>query len=115
MKIEFDGNKVKIRVNRSRDIGMSALGEQALKDANFFCKQDSGALIDNSKTESQLIPDASGTIRLIWNTPYAKRQYYTGQPSPDKNANASMMWAHKGEEANKETHLAILQKAAREG
>ena len=110
MKLEFDGNRVKMRVNAARDIGMAALGEQALKDANYFCKEDSGVLIDSSRIEKE--PDG---VDLTWNTPYSKRQYYTGQPSPDKNPNASMMWAHKGEAANKDVHLAILQKAAREG
>lgn len=110
MKFEANNAAIKARINAARDIGMAALGEQALKDANFFCKEDSGVLIDSSRIEK-----SGDGISLAWDTPYAKRQYYTGQPSPDKNPNASMMWAHKGEEANKDVHLAILQKAAREG
>lgn len=110
MKIHVDNSKIKNRVDAARNIGMAALGEQALKDANYFCKEDSGVLIDSSRIEKD--PDG---VALTWNTPYVKRQYYTGQPSPDKNANASKMWAHKGEEANKDAHLAILKKASREG
>ena len=32
----------------------------------------------------------------IWDTPYAKRRYYTGTPSKDKNQNASLQWVKKG-------------------
>ena len=116
MKFEASNAAIKARVNAARDIGMVALGEQALKDANFFCKEYSGALLDGSAIyEGSRTEKILDGIALTWNTPYAKRQYYTGQPSPDVNPNASKMWAHTGEEANKDTHLAILQKAAREG
>lgn len=110
MRFEVDNAKIKAGANHARDIGMAALGEQALKDANYFCKEDSGVLIDSSRFEKT----ADG-VALIWNTPYAKRQYYTGQPSPDKNPNASMMWAHKGYQMGKAVYQKILDKAAKEG
>lgn len=109
MKFEFDSGKVKARITDARDRGMAALGEQALKDANYFCKEDSGALIDSSRVEK--IPEG---VDLTWNTVYAARQYYTGQPSPDKNPNASMMWAHKAYESYRDDYRAILRKAAKE-
>jgi len=105
--IAFDRNAVKARIDANRDEGIFAVAAQALKDANYYCREDSGALIDSSINASDL---ENGL--LVWDTPYAKSMYYTGHPSPDVNSNASLMWAHKGYEENKGTYQKILQKTA---
>ena len=66
--------------------------EQVLKDSNYFCRQDQKGLINSSIVSSR---PADGV--LIWNTPYARAVYYTGEPSTDKNPNASLMWFHKAQ------------------
>lgn len=69
--------------------------EQVLKDCNYYCKQDQGTLISSSITHSQLEKG-----RLIWKTPYAKRQYYLQTANTDVNSNASWMWCHKAKAAH---------------
>lgn len=79
--------RIRARVTAGKKAMIHAVAEQALRDSNYYCRQDQGTLISSSQTAS--VP-ANG--RLIWNTPYAKRVYYTGTPSHDVNANASLMW-----------------------
>ena len=65
-----------------------ALQEQALGDCNYFCRQDQGTLIDSSRAKQTGL-----NLELSWNTPYARRVYYTGRPSKNVNPNASLQWA----------------------
>ena len=60
----------------------------ALDDCNRYCKVDSGALKNSAKGDLR-------TGLLSWNTPYARKAYYTGRPDRSKNPYASLMWAHK--------------------
>lgn len=69
--------------------------EQVLKDCNYYCKQDQGTLISSSITHSQLEKG-----KLIWKTPYAKKQYYLQTAHSDVNSNASWMWCHKAKAAH---------------
>lgn len=69
--------------------------EQVLKDCNYYCKQDQGTLISSSITHSQ--PEKG---KLIWKTPYAKKQYYLQTAHTDVNSNASWMWCHKAKAAH---------------
>lgn len=90
MKIEFNRNAVRAKLEKKINQGVAPLMEQVLKDSNYFCRQDQKGLINSSLTASR---PKDGV--LIWDTPYAKRVYYTGEPSRDKNPNASLMWFEK--------------------
>lgn len=72
---------VKIMINTSK-VGARVMGvfntevlpelsEEILADCNEYCKEDTHALIDSSLIHSQ--PEKG---LLIWETPYAKRQYW---------------------------------------
>lgn len=83
---------------------LTPLSEQILKDCNQYCKEDTGALIASSQTHSRL---AEG--KLIWRTPYARRQYYVIRgASKVINPGARWRWAHHA----KSVHLADWQKIA---
>lgn len=81
------------------------LSEQVLKDANFYARKDTGAMIDSSQAASDFEKG-----RLVWDTPYAKKVYYTGTPSKDSNPNASLMWAHKAKNAHNKDWKKLAQK-----
>lgn len=81
------------------------LSEQVLKDSNFYARMDTGAMIDSSQTASDF--DAG---KLVWDTPYARKVYYTGSPSKDRNPNASLMWAHKAKDAKNKDWQKLAQK-----
>jgi hypothetical protein len=68
--------------------GMEMLCSQILADCNKFCKEDTGALIASSMIHSDLKHG-----KLIWQTPYAARQYYEIKTAyKDKNHNATWRW-----------------------
>lgn len=87
VKIIRNDTRIRARVTGGKEKMVYAVAEQALRDCNYYCRQDQGTLISSSHSAS--VPREG---RLIWNTPYAKRVYYTGTPSKDVNPNASLMW-----------------------
>ena len=71
VKIRIDPEKVGVKVMTAWKEGLKDLSEEILEDCNEYCKEDNHALIDSSNTNSK--PEDG---RLIWETAYAKRQYW---------------------------------------
>ena len=70
--------------------GLFAAREQILTDCNYFVRQYQSVLRDSGHPEMQ-----GDTLLITYNTPYAKRVYYTGHPSTNVNPNASLQWCQK--------------------
>lgn len=102
--VTFNKRAVKTRITTAKNIGTEILANELLKDSNYYARNHEGELIRSSIRASNI---KKGT--LIWDTPYAKRVYYTGIPSTDKNENASTLWAHKAATENKEKYLRMLR------
>lgn len=83
---------ITIRVKNAWNRTLVPLAEQILTDCNYYVRQQTGALRSSSLSAS--IPREG---LLVWNTPYAKRVYYTGTPRTNVNPNASLMWCEKAE------------------
>ena len=100
--------------NRNADVAMgkaiAATSEQALKDCNFYCKQDTGALIQSSLIHS----DIDGGV-LKWVMPYAEFQYTFPPTRKDKNPNASPEWCAVAEANHKGEWDRVFANAHREG
>jgi len=105
VKIKFDKKNLVLKIKNASKESTKAIADELLKDANYYCKKDSGELIKSSIISSKLEEGL-----LIWNTPYAKRQYYTGKASKDDNPNATTMWAHKAIRKNKRKYEKMAQK-----
>lgn len=88
--VKVNGTNIRLEFSRLVDRKMGILAMQILKDCNYFCRQDQGTLIASSYIASQ--PNDG---KLVWDTPYAKRMYFTGQASKDVNQNAEIMWCEK--------------------
>ena len=69
--IKIDPTKCGIRVEEAWKKGLYNLSNEILADCNEYCKEDNHILIDSSHSAS--IPSEG---KLIWETPYAKRQYW---------------------------------------
>ncbi len=110
VRVEFNKEAVRLRVRAASEKATFAMATQALKDSNSYAKLDQGQLIDSSIIASDL---AGGF--LVWDTPYAKKQYYTGNPSKDVNPSASLMWAHKARAQYGEVWRKIGQQKIDEG
>lgn len=110
VKITFDKDSVIKRIKSATEKGQGLMAQQALKDSNFYCKQDSGDLIASSIKSSNFKKGV-----LVWNSVYARKQYYIKTASKDKNPNASEMWAHKAARKKGKLWQHILQKAIEDG
>ena len=84
VKIKINEQGIKATIDNTWSTGLEMLSSQILRDCNEFCKEDTGMLIMSSMIHSKLKEGV-----LIWNTPYAARQYYeiqTANTSPNHNA-----------------------------
>lgn len=88
--INIDREAIILRIKQAKSQALTITSNEALKDCNYYCKEDQEGLINSSLIHSE--PE-KGILR--WDTPYAKRQYYLSSVNKDKNIHASKMWAHK--------------------
>lgn len=90
MAVRFNINNAKIteRLNNpfGKD-GMAMLASQILKDCNEYCKWDTGMLVDSSLIHSKLEQGL-----LIWQTPYAARQYYEIKTAITSDGHPKATW-----------------------
>lgn len=70
--------------------GLFAAREQILTDCNYFVREDQHILRGSGRTHLK-----GDVLEVTYDTPYAKRVYYTGVPSTDVNPNASLQWCQK--------------------
>jgi hypothetical protein len=98
VRIEINGDKIQAKIDNTWTNGREMLCSQILRDCNLYCKEDTGMLIMSSFIHSRLKDGL-----LIWNTPYAARQYYEiPTANKDVNSGASWRWC----EVAKQRHLA---------
>lgn len=104
VRINIDGDKIQAKIDNAWQSGLEMLSSQILKDCNFYCKMDTGALIMSSFIHSRLKEGL-----LVWQTPYAARQYYEIPTAyHDENSNATWRWC----EVAKSNHHAEWEKMA---
>lgn len=88
VRFNIDANKIQVKMDNAWKNGLEMLSSQVLKDCNQYCKEDTGMLIMSSFIHSKL-----NEGKLIWQTPYAARQYYEIRTAyKDVNSNASWRW-----------------------
>lgn len=104
VKIIINREKVETRIKYAFGAGMGMLANEILNDCNQYCKEDTGMLIASSYIHSQLDDG-----KLIWQTPYARRQYWEIRTAyTDVNPKATWKWC----EAAKKARLPIWGRQA---
>jgi len=104
VKIIINESTIQAKMDDAWESGLEMLSSQVLKDCNKYCKEDTGMLIMSSFIHSDLKKG-----RLVWQTPYAARQYYEIRTAyKDVNSNASWRWC----EVAKNNHLERWKKQA---
>lgn len=135
VKITRDMNKILRKIHAGEKSMIPAVTEAVVEYGNVFVPEDQGVL-EASSLIGTTLPDtvsrkdwtpedqenysnASGSDlekgRAVWDTPYAKRRYYTGTPSKDKNQNASLQWVEKGVNTYKKELDQVAQNAFNAG
>lgn len=121
--VQINGPDMCIVADRAMKAALFAVGEQALKDCNRYCKQDFGGLIFSSAIHtvlesnyrlsndtpekerewamsspgSSLEANEKNEVVLVWAMPYAAYQYKLPSAYPDKNTLAQSEWCKAAE------------------
>lgn len=103
VKIRFDKVKCSARITNSFNSGLGLLSSEILNDCNLYCKEDTGILIASSYLHSELDEG-----KLVWQTPYARRQYWLKTAVTDTNPRASWKWC----EVAKNKHMTKWERQA---
>ena len=72
MKCTISKSQVKARIQGAWDKSLFALSTEILEDCNKFCKRSPDHTMRDSSLEQSRPKDGV----LVWETPYAKRQYW---------------------------------------
>ena len=107
IRLDMDVRKVLGRLQKRLDDALPLIANEVRSDCNRYVRVDQSTMRQSSYTASDL---ANG--KIIWNTPYAKRMYYTGTPSKDVNAEASLRWCETAKEKHAQEWLALAQREA---
>ena len=107
IKIKIDPNQCAAKVEGAWNKGLYALSSQILGDCNQYCKVDQRTLINSSLSHSRL---SEG--KLIWQTKYAKRQYWTIPAG--LTPGTTWKWCETAKHAHKRDWQRIAEKALRE-
>lgn len=106
--VQINGPDMSIVADRAMRAALFAVAEQALGDCNFYCKQDTNALIGSSVIHSD-----TDAAELVWNMPYAEYQYYLPNTHTDVNPNATSHWCEVAENNHRQQWDITFQNALR--
>lgn len=86
--IKFNKERTALKITNSFNTKMGMLSSEILNDCNQYAKEDTGMLIASSFIHSDL-----DNGRLVWQTPYARRQYWEIRTAYQTvNPNATWRW-----------------------
>ena len=105
VKILINKMRIAYNVNQAWKGILPQLSEEILNDCNQYCKMDTGNLIASSYIHSKLDEG-----KLIWQTRYARRQYWAIRTAITDNGNPKATW--KWCEAAKKQHLKQWERQA---
>lgn len=106
-KINIDPQKVTNRLQTDVEDALHIVGEIALADSNTYAKHDQGQLIQSGHCDVR----NSGKVELVWDTPYARRQYFEIKTaSKDQNPSARWRWAHYAQKKHGKDWLSAFKK-----
>ena len=99
VQIRINQPVVEAKIKTAWKASLAPLAEEILNGCNQYCKEDTGALIASSLIHS--IPKEG---KLIWQTPYARRQYWEIRTAhTDVNPKATWKWCEAAKRACSDT------------
>lgn len=105
VKLEMNVSSVMNRLGAKIKQSLPTIASRVREDCNRYVRVDKGDLRSSSYLASDLKHG-----KIVWNTPYAKRVYYTGHPSTDINAEASLRWCEVAKEKHAEKWAELAQR-----
>lgn len=107
IKIQIDPNKVGAKVTGAWNKGLYALSAQVLGDCNQYVKVNQHTMESSSRANSILREG-----KLVWDTLYAKRQYWEIKTS--LTPGRTWKWCETAKRKHKSDWQKIAEKALRE-
>jgi hypothetical protein len=107
VRIKIDPHQCAAKVEGAWKKSLFALSSQILRDCNQYVKVDQHTLESSSYEHSQL-----GEGKLIWQTPYAKRQYWEIQTS--LTPGRTWKWCETAKRKHKKDWQRIAEKGMRD-
>lgn len=103
VNVDLNEEQIRMKVDNATSQTQRILDSQVLKDSNYYCPMDTSTL-----QKSAILHSVIGSGKLVWQTPYARMQYY-GCPnkSHQKNPNATMKWFESAKAKNLNNWLRI--------
>ena len=103
-----NADKFEKRFDQLSDKSRYELASQILDDSNKHARRDTGEMILSSQRASDLPKGV-----LVWDTPYAKKVYFTGTPSHDANPDAELMWVQVARDRYGKDWLVVFENLAK--
>jgi len=98
MTIDFNVAKIASKIKSHIGTLQPVLDMQVMKDSNYFVP------VDKHQLEKSVLNSKLGSGVLVWDTEYAKKQYYHFvKKSKDQNPNASTKWFERAKERSMKT------------
>lgn len=98
VRIKINKSAVAAKVEGAFGKGLPMLTEAVRDDCNQYCKEDTGMLIASSLIHSELDKG-----KVVWQTPYARRQYWEIRTAhKDVNPKATWKWCEVAKQHHKE-------------
>ena len=107
IQINFSQGSTEAKIKSAWEKGLYILSNEILNDCNQYCKEDTGMLIASSLTHSR--PHLG---RLVWQTPYAKRQYWAIKTS--LTPGRTWKWCETAKRNHRDRWKRIAEKGLRE-
>lgn len=108
--ININRAAVEAKVKSAWEKGLAELTEEVKNDCNEYCKYAEGYL--NRSSDSHSIPKEG---KIIWNMPYAKRQYWEIRTAhTDVKPNATWRWCEVAKAKHKYQWARQAEKLLRE-
>lgn len=109
VKVNIDPAKIGKKIDKAWEKARGIVFEEILNDSNQYVKVDSHAL-----EQSALIHSKPNEGKIIWETPYAKRQYWEIQTAVrDINPNATWRWFEAAKADNMRKWERQIEKAVK--
>lgn len=89
MNVKFDATALYTKLEAGTKRAQQALDASIVKYGNLYCPQDTGNLQKSAINNTKI-----GSGKVVWNTPYAKFQYYNwrGIRGHNRNPKATSKW-----------------------
>jgi len=108
LRIDVDWHRLERELLDGVDKGQKILDMQVLKDTEPYVPRDDGKLVGSGVRGTKI-----GSGEVVYDSPYAKKQYYTMRnKARDVHPLATMRWFESAKSTRKQVWLRLIKRTA---